>query len=66
MEGDFELVIKALKCNEDSLSPFGHILALAKATTDVNCISFSHPRRLGNSATHNLVKHARHVAGFTV
>ena len=65
LEGDSELVIKTLNSEEDSLSPFGYILASAKATTNANCcISFSHILRLGNSVAHNLAKHARHVRGF--
>ena len=60
------MIIKALKNEEDSLAPFGHILAAAKTSTDANCISFSHIRRLGNSIAHNLAKHARHVVGLKV
>ena len=67
LEGDSETVIKSLRSNDDSFSPFGHILAAAKATTETNCcISFSHIRRLGNSVAHNLAKHARHVRGSSV
>ena len=66
LEGDSEVIIKALKNEEDSLAPFGHILAAAKTSTDASCISFSHIRRLGNSIAHNLAKHARHVAGLKV
>ncbi|KAK9983869.1 hypothetical protein SO802_033394 [Lithocarpus litseifolius] len=63
LEGDSELVIKALKNNDESLSPFGHILASAKAITDVNCISFSHTRRLGNAVAHNLACKTCHRFG---
>ena len=66
LEGDSKLIIKALKNENDSLAPFGHILAAAKTLTDVSCISFSHVCRLGNSVAHNLAKHARHVAGLKV
>ena len=67
LEGDSETVIKCLKSDDDSLSPFGHILAAAKATTETNCcISFSHIRRFGNFVAHNLAKHARHVRGSSV
>ena len=66
LEGDSDKVIKALKRNDDSLSDFGHILASAKTLTDVNCITFSHTRRIGNAVAHNLAKHARHVLGFKV
>ena len=42
LEGDSEAVIKCLRSDDDSFSPFGHILAAAKATTETNgCISFS-------------------------
>ncbi|KAL0002250.1 hypothetical protein SO802_016031 [Lithocarpus litseifolius] len=66
LEGDSELIIKALRNKEATLAPFGHILDAAKNSTDVNCISFSHIRRLGNAVAHNLAKHARHVAGLKV
>ena len=66
LEGDSELTIKALKNEEDSLAPFAHILAAAKTSTDVSCISFSNIRRLGNSVAQNLANHARHVAGLKV
>ena len=66
LEGDSDVVINALKRNDDSLSSFGHILASAKTLTKVNCITFSHTRRIGNAVAHNLAKHARHVIGFKV
>ncbi|XP_065620311.1 uncharacterized protein LOC136063608 [Quercus suber] len=66
LEGDSDVVIKALKHSDDSLSSFGHILASAKTLTDVKCITFSHTRRSGNAVAHNLAKHARHVLGFKV
>ena len=41
LEGDFEAVIKCLRSDDDSFSPFGHTLAAAKATTETYCcISF--------------------------
>ena len=64
LEGDSNVVINALKRNDESLSSFGHILASAKSLTDVSCITFSHTRRIGNTVAHNLAKHARHVIGF--
>ena len=66
LEGDSELIIKALQSNEDFLAPFGHILEVAKSTTYVNRVSFTHVRRLGNAVAYNLAKHARHVAGLQV
>ena len=58
LEGDSELIIKALQSKEDSLAPFGHTLAAAKTIIDVNYVSFSHICRLGNDVAHNLAKHA--------
>ena len=67
LEGDSENVIKALKSDEVSLSSFGHLIALAKSTMlACSCISFSYVCRIGNSVTHNLTKHARHVRVFSV
>ncbi|XP_023917766.1 uncharacterized protein LOC112029310 [Quercus suber] len=67
LEGDFEIVIKSLRSDDDYFSPFGHILAAAKDAIETSCcISFSHVRRLGNFIAHNLAKHARHVRGFLV
>ena len=59
-------MINTLNSNGDSLSPFGHILDLAKALTESCCISFWHVRQLGNSIAHNIAKHARHVSGYLV
>ena len=58
LEGDSELIIKALQSKEDSLAPFGHILEVAKITTNVNRVSFTHVHRLGNAIAHNLAKYA--------
>ena len=66
LEGDLELIIKALQCKEDCLAPFGHILEVAKITTDINHVSFTHVHRLGNAVAHNPTKHAWHVAGLQV
>lgn len=66
LEGDSELVIKALCSEERSLSSFGHILELAKAMTEANCITFSLGRQIGNFVTHNLAKHIRHVSDYIV
>ena len=40
LEGDSKRVINTLSCNEDSFSPFGHILTSAKALTDSSNIYF--------------------------
>lgn len=66
IEGDSERVINTLSCNEDSFSPFGHILASAKALTELSCISFFHIRQFGNFIAHNLIKQNKHVSGCSV
>ena len=58
LEGDSKLITKASQCKEDSLAPFCHILEVAKITTDVNRVSFTHVHRLGNAVADNLAKHA--------
>ena len=66
LEGDAQAVIKILNSEEESFSPFDHILASAKYLTDTSRISCSHVRRIGNFVAHNLAKHARHVSGYKV
>lgn len=67
IEGDLEIIIKAL-CSEDkSFSSYGHLIAEAKLST-VSFYSFcvSHIHRQGNSVTHDLARHARHFSGLMV
>ena len=60
LEGDSKKVIKELNADEESFSPYGQILASAKASLGARtCISFSHVCSLDNSVTHNLAKHVR-------
>ena len=59
-------MIKILSGEEESFSPFGHILASAKHLTDTGRISCSHVRRISNSVAHNLTKHASHVSDYKV
>ena len=66
LEGDAQAVIKILNSEEESFSPFDHILASAKYLTDTSRISCSHVHRIGNFVAYNLAKHARHVSGYKV
>ena len=62
VEGDSEVIIKALKCEDTSFAIFGHLIYSTKFSMDAfKSISFSHTRRLYNSVTHNLDKYTRYV-----
>ena len=55
VEGDLEVIIKALRSVDGSLTFFDHLIASTKQFTFAfHSISFSHTRRLGNFVTHNL------------
>ena len=49
VEGDSEVVISALRKEEESFSSFSHLISSIKHYLhSCNCISFSHTRRSGN------------------
>lgn len=65
IEGDSEIIIKAL-CNEDeSFSSYGHLIAEAKLST-ISFYSFfvSHIHRQCNSIAHDLTRQAKNVSGL--
>ena len=67
VEGDSEMVISALRSEEESPSSIGHLISSIKHyLVSCNCVSFSHIRRLGNSVAHFLVKHAKTIDGVSV
>ena len=67
VEGDSEVVISALRKEEESFSSFDHLISSIKYYLhSCTCISISHTRRSGNSVAHSLEKHARHIDGFFV
>ena len=67
VEGDSEVVISALRKEEESFSSFGHLLfSIKHYLAFCNCFSFSHTRRLGNSLAHSLAKYARTIDGFSM
>ena len=50
-----------------SLASFGLLIKDVKAIDEsFQCISFSHVRKEGNIITHNLVRQACHVTGYSV
>ena len=67
VERDSEVVISALRSEEESLSSFGHLISSIKHyLVSCNCISFIHIRRSGNSVAHFLAKHAKTIDDFSV
>ena len=67
LEGDSVNVIKAMQSDDESLSPYGHILSSAKSMVVTgSSIKYSHVGRTGNTVAHNLAKYARHVRGFSM
>ena len=66
IKGDSINIIKA-QSDDESLSPYGHILSSAKSMVVAgSSMTYSHVGRTGNNVVHNLAKHARHVWGFSV
>ena len=49
VEGDSEVIVKTLKCEDASFATFGRLISSTKFSMDAfNSISFSHTRRLYN------------------
>ena len=64
VEGDYEIIIDALRSEYDSFASYGHLLASTKSLiASFDMFSFSHTRRQGSVVAHNL---ARHVSGLMV
>ena len=64
VEGDSEVVISALRSEEDSFSSFGHLISSIKHyLVSCNCVSFFHICRSGNSVAHFLAKHTKSIDG---
>ena len=67
VEGNSEMVISALRKEEESFSSFGHLISSIKHYLySCNCISFSHTHRSGNSVAHSSAKLARDIDEFSV
>ena len=67
VEGDSEVVISALRKEEDSFSSFGHLIfSIKHYLQSCSCISFSHTRRMGNLVAHSLTKFAKHLVDLSV
>ena len=67
LEGDCEILIKSLMEDSLSVASSGLLIQDVKVIAEsFQCIRFSHVCREGNKVAHNLVRHARHVIGFSV
>ena len=67
VKGDSEVVISALRKEEESFSSFGHLISSIKHYLhSCFCISFSHTRRSGNSVAHSLAKFAKYIVDLSV
>ena len=66
VEGDSEIVVNTLISDATSFAAHGHLAEEAKLLAGLfSFCSFSHVRRQGNSATHHLARHARHLINTT-
>ena len=67
VKGDSEVVISALRKEEESFSSFCHLISSVKHYLhSCSCISFSHTRGSGNSVAHSLAKFAKHIVDPSV
>ncbi|KAL0008389.1 hypothetical protein SO802_009891 [Lithocarpus litseifolius] len=66
-EGNSKNTIDALMCEESLLSNYGHLVDDAKRLANqFESMEFSNVNREGNSAAHNIARHARHVSELSV
>nr|XP_023929444.1 uncharacterized protein LOC112040778 [Quercus suber] len=67
LEGDSELITRALQQEGPSFSCYGQLIEETQALAGLfPSYSVSHVHRKGNSLTHNLARNARHVSGLVV
>jgi len=66
-EGDSSIVIRGLTDQVPSFAPFGFLIKEAiDLANQLTNVKFQHVGQEGNSVAHNLVRHARHVTGFSI
>ena len=65
VEGDFEIIIKALSSNGLSASSFGHIVQDIKmVSSSLGSVLFNHTRRQDNRVAHGLARLACNFVNF--
>ena len=63
VEGDSKHTIDSLLCEDVSLADIGHLIDEAKIHgRQFDVIEFTHVKREGNKAAHNITRHAKHVS----
>ena len=67
LEGDLEIITRAIQAEEQSLASYGNLIEEIKihANSFLN-FRISHVKRKGTSIAHNLARHARHVSNLVV
>ena len=60
LEGDYEIVCKPLRSEDELFTPFGHLRAKAKSLAESSrVVNFFDTHRQGNSVTYNFVRHVK-------
>ena len=67
LEGDSEIITRALQDAEQSFASFGNLVEEIRFHADsfLNC-NVSYVKRKGNFVAHSLARHAKHVSGLLV
>ena len=67
VEGDLEVVVKALRCKEYGLAPYAHLIKDVSLFSGLYSeLSYSHVKRDGNKVAHNLARLALTTQSCTV
>ena len=67
LNGNSKNTIDALMCEESLLADYRHLVDDAKRLANqFESMEFSHVKREGNSAAHNIVRHVRHLCELSM
>ena len=68
LEGDSEIINRALQDVEQSFATFGNLIVEIRFHVDsfLNCNFFFYVKRKRNYVTHSFVRHMKHVSGLVV
>ena len=63
LEGDFEIVCKGLRSEDELFIPFGRLSTKAKSLAESSLVvNFFDAYRQGNFVTHNFIKHVKSLS----